>query len=270
MSQRSPVIFWLLLAATLSVNAVVASWFAWDRRVSELYSIVAFHSLILAQLSLVCIWSTISDSRSHLIRFAPVFAAAVAALVTAMSYHPEAQFGQEFVNSFGYFGFHAALLVIAVWLLQRTKFWARHAGISRTWQFSMANLLAAMTVVAILAPFLRNGQFFAADSRWTNLVFACSSVALAVVGTMAWATRWFWLLRLAGVLGFALLLVGVVPLMYWGAGIQPTLISLIIGSIYLIQGLVLSIWLASGYIIPRSPENVSAETPSSPEPGRTA
>ena len=57
MQHASPLIFWLLLAATLSIDAVVSTLINPRLPQSSVqYSIIALHALVFGQLSIVCIW----------------------------------------------------------------------------------------------------------------------------------------------------------------------------------------------------------------------
>jgi hypothetical protein len=102
-----------------------------------------------------------------------------------------------------------------------------------------------MTVVAVLATAVRESPFFG-DDRWMNPAFVCSTVAIAVASVWIWAGSQPWILRLGGTLGLAILLAGAVSLT-----VVPftTVFSVIIGGHYLIQAIVLSIWLGCGPIL---------------------
>lgn len=247
MPQRSAIIFWLLLAATLSVDAVVFSWMASEPYPDPLYAVVTFDALILGQLSVVCIWSTITVTTNLWVRLAPIVAVVTAALLTATLVDEPVMLSSSFTNHLAYYGLHVALLVTSIWLLQRTEFWRRRSGASREWQYSIAHLLIAMTVVAVLAAAMRNSVFFSED-RWINIAFACSSVGLTVAVVSLWSLSWHWLLRLAGALGFAVLLGFAFALALVVASndrLAPN-----VGAHYLLQVIVLSIWLGCGPILP--------------------
>lgn len=245
MTQRSPVIFWLLLAATISVDAIALSWMASEPFPVPVFVTAACHALILSQLSVVCIWSSLSLKKSAWTRFVPGVGAVVATLVIAMSTNEPVIFQAAFTTYLSYFGLHAALLVAALWLFERTAFWRRRSGIPRDWQYSLAHLLIVMTVVAILAVALRSSPYFG-DDRWINIVFVCSSVALAVASVFLWSLTWHWLLRLAAVLGFAWWL-GAVFIWTNNQGLH---LSTILSTHYLLQAIVLCVWLGCGPVLP--------------------
>ena len=99
-----------------------------------------------------------------------------------------------------------------------------------------------MTVVAILAALSRTAGIFTAEGWSENMVFLCGSVVVATSIVIIWCSSQHWMLRLAGIIGLAILL-----------GVVSALILRIpaaIGVHYMIQALVLSIWLGIGQILP--------------------
>jgi hypothetical protein len=258
MPQRSPVISWLLLAASIAVDAVVLSWIASETYPGPLYLVVTFHALVLGQVSLVCIWSAVGDFIGPWRRSAPVPAVFLAAAITATLIDKPVTFSDSFANHLAYFGMHAALLVAALWLIQRTNYWRQRSGTSRPLRFSLAQLLIVMTVVAVLATTIRSSPFFG-NERWINLVFLGSSVALAIANVLLWNLSRHGLLRLAGAFACAILC-GIVFLI--GAALTSNerlawIVFVVIGSHYLIQTAVISVWLGWGQILPNSPANAS-------------
>jgi hypothetical protein len=249
MLQRSPVIFWLLLAATLAVDAVVCSWVVPEPKFvpSGVYVVVTFLALILSQLSIVCIWSGVSSTKSVWTRFAPLIATVTATFVTTIFLRRPGTQSEILMSQLAYYGLHAALLLIAVWLLKRTTFWRRIGSESHEWQFSLGDSLIAMTVVALLAALMPR-SWLLNSSASLNFLFVLSSVALAVESVVVWSLSWHWLLRLAGVLGFAALLGAVLLLLPSGRAFY----AMIIGAHYLVQALVLSVWLGCGPILPHA------------------
>jgi hypothetical protein len=251
MPQRSPIIFWLLLAATIALDAVVFYWVAEQPYPGPVHLLVTFHALILGQISVICIGSAVPVHPGVWRRIAPLPAALGAALVTARSIDKPVALSSSIPNHLAYFGIHTLLLLGCLWLLQRTSFWRRRTGAARTLQYSLAQLLLLMTAVAVLATTIRSSPFFAHE-RWINIVFLLSSVALALASVVLWSLPWHWLLRLAGVLGSAVLLDVVFLLAAASTSSEPAapLLSLIIGSHYMIQGILLSAWLAWGPLLP--------------------
>lgn len=255
MPQRSPIIFWLLLAATLCVDAVVLSWVAPELRPDPGYATVCFDALIVSQLNVVCIRSAFSSTKTSWTRIAPLLAAALAAILAAKFINDPVRFDEAIASELSHYGLHAALLLMTLWLFQRTTFWRRRSGLSLEWKYSLAHVLFAMTAVAVLATAMRNSSFFG-NNRLLNLTFVCSSVLLAVATVLIWSQATHWLIRSAGVFAFAILLGAAVWLTTdWHPSFKE-----IIGAHYMIQALVISVWLGCGVIIPTRRETSTGET----------
>jgi hypothetical protein len=258
MQHRSPLIFWLLLAATFSVDAVVSTWIRDERQFpSAVYVPLAFHALVLSQLSVVCIWSGMQSTQTPWTQIAPLFATIVAAMgTTAIAPNPS-DFSRisVFTSHFGDYALHSVLLLAALWLLQRTKFWTRSTGFHRTWQYSLLHGLVVMTIVAVLTTLMRNNVFIVEDRR-LNLADIGTHVALAVSGVVIWSLAWHWLLRTATLFGFVILL-GVLVYVLFLVGdpsatirLGSTLVMILVTD-YLIHAIVLAVWLSWGHILPQ-------------------
>jgi hypothetical protein len=251
MPQRLPLITWLLLAATLAVDFVVLNAVAFDRYRAAGYMVVTFHTLIVSQLSLVCIWSALKAEPSVWTRLAPLFAVAITTTIAGSFMQldePHNGWG-SFSAYLGYYGFHAVAVLAAMWFLQRTNYWQRRTGKSRTWQFSLFHVLTVTTVTAVLLALTRNNAFFS-ESRMWNVAFAVSYVALAVFCVVVWTFSWHWFFRLACALCVSLLL-GIVA---YGGFLEFGVLAVnpfnILHAHYLIEAVVLSIWLGLGPILP--------------------
>lgn len=247
--DRSPLIFWLLLVATICVDAVA---FAWAEAAGE-SGLLAFEPLMLSQISVVCIWSGLRSEKSLWTRVSPLLAVVVASLVWGM--FSEMHFigkvgegrsrriGVELVNQ----GIPAALLLAMLWLFKRTAFWKRRSGSSAEWQLSIADLLVVTTVVAVLGAVMRRIEFL--DLDWTDILIIGSPAVLAISAVFTWSLwRTPWVLRASGVIGMAMGLAAVVSL----AQRRPSVFSIVWVTHYLIQALVLMVWLAWGPLLPRA------------------
>jgi hypothetical protein len=236
------VIFWLLLAATLCVDAVAFSWISPAASRSSFYASVAFHALLLSQLSIVCIWSALSARTLIASQIAPLTAVIVATVVTT----GDPMMSQKFNTYLAYYGFHAVFLLAALWVFKRTAYWRQRSNFACEWRYSIAHLLIAMTVVAVLAVAMRNSPFFAdsEEPKWFTVASACGFVALSIAALFIWSLSLHWLIRVAGVFGFAILL----------ATITCATTPFDPSATYahnVIQGIVLSIWL--GIVLVPSP-----------------
>jgi hypothetical protein len=247
MPQRSPIIFWLLLSATLAVDVAILVLVAEEQNPTAAYLMVIFHALILSQLSIICIWSAFSTTPNTWRRIAPVLAVVTAALMAGQfTRYPES----NFTTYLGDATLRAVEVLAGLWLLQRTSYWRRRNGTAHTWQFSVLHVLAAMTITAILITLLRRNEYFG-DDRWTNIAFACSDVALVMASVILWSFSWTWVLRFASVIGIAIVLgEGAVAIIYGQVGDVGMSAFNILHAYYLIQAIVLSLWLAVGPILP--------------------
>ncbi len=249
MPQRSPIIFWLLLAATLAVDAVVfPQVVATNTRVfwsAGIYLKVMFDALLVSQLSVVCIWAALSTRK--FLRL-PAFVAAVAAtLIASILRDSPTRFTDACRLYFAMYGLEAVLLLVGLWFLRGTKYWCRRTGVPFGLQFSLAHLLVAMTVVAVLATAMRGKEFYG-DSKWINLGFAFSVVVMAVASVFFWSQAWHWILRFAATVGTAIFLGAAFG---YAANFGPPSVYVFVTH-YLIQAVVLSAWLGWGPILPSS------------------
>jgi hypothetical protein len=276
MRERSPVNFWILLAATVCVDAVAFSWA--EAAPGGSYGFVAFEALVLSQISVVCIWSGLKSEKSMWTRFSPFLAVVLALLVWGMisERHFIGKAGEEWSVRMGLLlvnhGLHAALLLAMFWLLKRTAIWKRRGGLTAEWQFSIADLLVGMTVVAVLGVGMRLGNWYVDWDwqDWTDIVFIGGSAVLAMSSVLIWSLwRTPWILRASGVMGVALGLVAVVMVAEWLAHLgpqrsfPPAAYAVVVATHYLIQALVLMAWLAWGRILPVAEPADAA--PSNPE-----
>jgi hypothetical protein len=246
MADRSPFIFWLLMAATLSVDAL--AFYASIAKADYWFPFIIFNALVLSQVSVVCIWAAFHTTNSFWSRITPLVMVTGAITVTVLQRLANQVFSfADLAETSGlalaHYGIHTSMLLSCLWLLQRTSYWRQRSGKVVSWQFSLASLLVATTVVAILTATTRSIGIFEREPL-PNIIFICSSVALGVVSPIVWIVSMHWILRLAGILGFAILL-----------GIAFTQIvelshPQVMTAHYLIQGIVLSTWLSLGPVLP--------------------
>lgn len=260
MFQRSPVIFWLLLAATLAVYAVVISWVASEPYPTPPFAMAAFDALTFGQLSLVCIWSALRPTKSLWSYLAPFLAVIVAAFVAAMVIQDPAAFWSQFSLYLFYYGLCAGVLLLVLWFLRRTTFWKRRTNSSEIWQFSMAELLIVMTAVAVLATVARQTPFLA-GGVWIGFAVTGSFVSLTLANVLSWSLSIHWLARLSLAMGAAILL-GILLAI---AIDFPPIVTQMMGADLLIQSVLISIWLGNSEIIPaRATSNVDEPTSTIP------
>jgi hypothetical protein len=256
MSQRSPLIFWLLLAATISVDAVAFTW-AEAAHVHADHGFIAFEALLLSQISVVCIWSSLNSEKSIWTRLSPFLAVVLTSLIWGLfsEAHFVGKVGEgwtrrvivQLVNQ----GLHAALLLAMLWLLKRTALWKRRVDRAAGWQFSITDLLTVMTVVAALGVGMRfTGVYDDLDwLGWAEIVFLCGSAVLATSAVLIW-TLWQtpWVLRASGVFAVAIGLAALVLL----AEPRPPGSWIGVAANFLIQAPVLIAWLAWAPLLPQA------------------
>jgi hypothetical protein len=255
MQPHSRLNFWLLLTATLSVDAIVASWIVATPFPRSVYIGVLYYGMILGQLSAFCIWAALYRSRSVWIQFSPFVTAVPAAVASAVLVYEREYFwraGRVAVDLIAYFALQVALLLGALWLLQRTAFWQRRDGARAEWKYSVGQLIILMTIVAILVAMLRDSTLVVGEDRWANLTFLCSTVGLPVVGVILWTSSLHALLRMAGMAASATMFALIFGIVHpFGPATVPSFVeAATAGAHFLIQSIVLSAWLSWGSILP--------------------
>ena len=286
MQNRSPIIFWLLVAATACVDLVAFKWVVNENSPD---SNILFDALLSSELSVVCIWSGLRFRKGIGIRIAPWLAVVVAvgarlAQIAGMSLlrggEPSAarpDRDQAFISGLDWSGlegwipwylpqflFQAAILVAAFWLFGRTPFWKRRSGTSPAWRFSISQLLIITAVLAVLIASMRDSPLFQADGYLGTLLWIGSTVVLAVGAVCLWTLSWHWVLRLASVLALATVL-GAASGYYFGGDLGWHLIRNT--AYYVIQAIVLSTWLGLRSVLGDSKPTVAAgllQKPKSP------
>lgn len=244
MAQRTTILG-LLFVATVTVDVAAMLWAQDQPKLEVSYAVVALHAILLSQVSALCIWSFAYGPANLWARLAPFLAAVLAAACIATTFEEPGQLVRRFVSQTAIFALHTTLLLIALWIFVRTRYWQRRTSGTARWQFSVIHLIIAMTVVAALSVLLRHSELFATTEAGINAMFVVSSVAIAVVCLFVWSLPWHWILRLSATLAaavtFAGLMEAAVTALY---GIHVWPFSLIFGGHYVIQSLLLSAYLA--------------------------
>jgi len=208
---HSPIIFWLLAAATLAVDAVAFVWLTVAGPLSN--AAFLFDALLTAQLAVLCTWCVFGKRRTFSAWAAAIFGGAAASWLEGAALN---------VGHFEWFGLHGAfvaLLIAVLWVLKHSPIWERITGApTRTWQFSVLQLMAAMTVVALLITILRRSELLSATPelwRWIAIM-SVSDVVLVTTTILAWAwgtnrksDQGHWATRLGAALVVALALGGI-------------------------------------------------------------
>jgi hypothetical protein len=243
MPQRSSVNFWLLLAATICVDAIAMVWKYAEGRAERAESF--FIALVFGQLSALGVWALFSSPQQLTRLFVPVVFAVSAALWTALTFPvtaPNIPWQQIALAYSSLWLTHASGLMTLLWVLKRTTYGRRwgypvEAGV---WHFSMKHLLVAMTIFAVLVFVLRSSAMVRDAWLWVAIVIVNNTgVALACV--LIQSTPWHVGLRVAAIAGLAALLGSLLYAMNpW-----PDVIA-----VNLIHALVLFLWIELGGILP--------------------
>jgi hypothetical protein len=196
--QRSPVILVLLVAATLALDAVAISWLRRDGVLSE--APYFYDALVSAQLALVCLWAVFSSRYATLGWIATVTAVLVVSKVTSHISN-----GSTFAEEVGSNGSYVGALAVALWILKRTEFWRRLTGSGPiVWQYSVTQLLSAMTIVAVIIVSLRHSELL--TDWWQPLVtLTVGDVVVALATTLLWAGKELVVIRLASACATAII-----------------------------------------------------------------
>ena len=256
MPRHSPVVFSLLLAATICVDAVVVFWsFAASLgHMEELY-----FGLLCGQISVVSIWAAFTQAPNLWRWLLPVSLPFAAALLTAWSYarRPRPWTDDDSMELIllyaGLWLGQVALIEAGLWCLRQTALVKRfqNSEVAPRWQFGVKHLLAAMTGLGVYIVIVRYGMIF--DVIVPFVAWVCNNAILAVVAATLNILRWHALLQLALLAGLAILFTAAIH----GIGEGPASPAL-----NLIQVAVIFVWVQFGGLIsPRlvpSADNASA------------
>jgi hypothetical protein len=248
MPQRSPVIFVLLLAATLSVDAVAAYWY-WSAP-QGIWAKILYVGLTFGQVSVCCIYASLAGQRIRLRWLLPYTGGLVAALGTVPAIQPSSRWS-EFFQVLWLYWTHITVLLAFLWLWGQTRGGWRLRGDSshKRWQISILQLLAVTTIVALT---LALGMY--ADVRqtgsllivtWLANTLGIAAVAVATLNSPQPLVRRIAVFAIAaGALAFVLSLGGRL------AGVWLPILG-VYHWMDLIQAIVLVLWLELSPIIPR-------------------
>lgn len=209
MKEGSLVIKWLLLAATLSVDAVASFLVLSDGPMPALSVVSIYLALTYAQLSVLCAWVILVRPSIGWSWLTPFVAGGVFAIVPWISNQPPSS-----ISAITLFSMVVAVWWVPIfftlpvlWLLKPIRIFRQTTGndSSYRWQFSTKHLLLLTTGLAFLLAFVELG--------WKHIGGKEGLVSLAIANTMLLITmiaivqqRWFRLLRLAVGLAVACML----------------------------------------------------------------
>jgi hypothetical protein len=235
-NRSSQVNFWLLLAATLAVDALA---FGWVTASQSPGGEVLFDALSFSQISVACIWWMLGASRRYWSFIVPIAVATVAMFVES------SQLGAySIVDAMALFGSHIVAVTAALWVVSRMPWYRRRSGSTDrpAWQFSVAQFLVVMTLLAVLIVVLKKSELIRDVWAVAGLVIV-GNVVLATGAVFIWQLDRHALVHLAMMLAVAFVVA--VP--------NSLLLPGFFGSYaayFVIQTLVIWLWLEVGRIIP--------------------
>jgi hypothetical protein len=257
MTQRSPVIFWLLLAATLAVYAVAVSTLSAYRVFGERFSGTAaalFDALSFGQLSLVSMGAVFAPRGRRWVGLLWLVAAVFGvATITAWL----ANF--RVWETAAVYGGHVTALTLLLWIIKQTRLW-HGTGPTQPltkWQFSLAQLLILMTVVAAVISSLRDSELAQRKPAGLLLGVVAAHVSVGVITLIVWLQPWHLVLRLAAMFAAA-------GLIGWAVEQWVSPYSVYAPENLLIAVGLISAWLELGGIVRRGDRGGDDSTTSQP------
>lgn len=180
MPQRSSLIFWLLLAATLAVDLAATVWMFEvhaESVVAELY-----FALMIAHINVLCVWVVLTPKAIRLAWVTPFLAGLIVAWL--MDRSEGSGMSDKFIIYLGYNWLQTTLTLATLWLLKPTRLGATFADRSAVpkWQFSVSHLLIVMTCLAALCVLLSRSQFIAEEA--VNVAALILNNVLLLIGIL--------------------------------------------------------------------------------------
>jgi hypothetical protein len=234
MPPRSPIFIWLLLAATVCLDAIVVFWsqnVPGSNRIASL-----FFGLIFAQLAVVCFWATFSLCR---VSTRCIVLALVATVAAASTLKVEPSIGMA--QALTLYAVDITILMVTLWLLRAIS--NRYRKVAA--QFSILNLLGVMTLVAVLVVLLRAATDLQQAWAFTSAFIAINNL-IAVACLLISRSSWQWVLRLCAALAIGLFL-------GWSLTLVRRDLAGNLEAMGAIQALVIFTWLELGSILPTAP-----------------
>ncbi|MCC7086624.1 MAG: hypothetical protein IT427_16620 [Pirellulales bacterium] len=247
MPRQSTVIFWFLVVATLSADAMAAYTVTSDgKRLGLIYTLNVWSALVLAQVSVAAIWvvfRTQSGLWSWLLPPAILVAASVLRAKVGL-------FGSWSTLDYGCrTALQMLLTMVVIWPLVRTPLWRRWAPdvCGLKWEFSLRQMLGWTTVVALLSAIVARATWTDRQPLSMSLtagIFAPTAVSLGVVLLATSPLPW-----IARIIGYMLV----------GAAVATVLNALLDWRItdrllveFIAEALLIAAWVEWGGVIPRT------------------
>jgi len=247
MPQRSLVTIGLLLLTTALVD--VAAFRYMREHTLDDFSFsgrVLYSALFISQINLATIWVTVGPRPSHW-----RWGAVVLATLGAVWLSTQSGF-RGFSDAFVIFAGTAVILWLMLWCLMRTSFWWRLDGFGErpSWQFSLRQLLLLMTLLALLIVVLKDAHEIMTANVADVISFMGGSAFLALTAVLMEQTNLHRFVRVGSMFGIALVISALSCLVNSTSLANFMDAYTAIGSFFLIQTGVLTVWLTLGPIVP--------------------
>ncbi len=192
MRKNSQIVLWLLLLATLCVDAVAAYW--WFSANESETAFALFFGLMFGNLSALCVWATHSHRAS---RFAWIVPFVVAFLIALPSGYLTDTGGFISTSALvlaytGLFWIYVAALLALLWLWSQTQF-AQPLDKSLAalpWQVSVMQLLIVTTVAAVILTVWTKSKLLQSGSDISWIPWDINNLAVAFATVVIFGRRW--------------------------------------------------------------------------------
>jgi hypothetical protein len=229
MPRGQPVVFWLLLAATLCVDVVAVYWILDSLLDFGEPSGTLFLALAFGQLSALCARAIFARERVGWRWLAPFICGLTASLIAAAAENRERSIdSEELVAFIGLFWLHVIIALAILWALKSHR---------RAWRFSIANLLVLMTVSAIVISIVGRNELLH-DEFWSVITLVLGNIVLLAASIVIRYYQDPMMVRVALDCAAAMLIGTLWHVFEFAFADSITLVAL-----YLIQALTLGVWL---------------------------
>jgi hypothetical protein len=212
MTQRTPILFWLLLAATLSVDAVVTAWIIDDIR--QPTAITTFIAMGYAQVSILSDWAVLAHPTIRMRWVVPFGVGLAIALIITLVEMPH-RLGSEFdwqqlLAFTSLMWVHVAAVCLFLWLLKPTRLFANYSVRSsqRSWRFTTIHLLILLPCLPLLIIVFKNSAIVTSGITARGIVefvaWVFGNTALLIAIAVIVQRTWMWVWRLAACAGAAM------------------------------------------------------------------
>lgn len=212
MPKRSPIIFWLLLAATLCVDAVVVVWVMESG--ADAAEILGW-SLAFSQLGITCVWAIVCQPRvgwKWLVPIGLALAVAGTAVFIERRITILSSAGiREIVETTSVLWLYVLITIGVLWLLKPTRVFKSYQATSTAppWQFGLRHLILLMTLTPILLIAASVGGDYGDTLLDPYLLFCLGLSSLLLISAILVVQRpWHWVLK-AGALSSCALAISV-------------------------------------------------------------